>query len=79
MIPVTILYLLGSITLLTLTLIDYIGESVTSESLILSTSDPELIAKLVVNLRALPGCYAQSVPSIIAGFWSVISFPYYLF
>ncbi|KZS89331.1 hypothetical protein SISNIDRAFT_458809 [Sistotremastrum niveocremeum HHB9708] len=42
----------GVIAVLVLTLIDYIGESVT-----------------IVDAQGLPGCYAASVPKIIAGYW----------
>ncbi|KZT37677.1 hypothetical protein SISSUDRAFT_826443 [Sistotremastrum suecicum HHB10207 ss-3] len=52
MIPLIVLYATGVVAVLVLTLIDYIGESVT-----------------IVDAQGLPGCYAASVPKIIAGYW----------
>lgn len=47
------LYLVGTSTLIGLTIKDYVGESVI----------------IVHDFSALPGCYAATVPSIIAGYW----------
>ncbi|KAL5508752.1 hypothetical protein ACEPAG_4731 [Sanghuangporus baumii] len=47
------LYVGGTITLVGLTIKDYVGEEVL----------------IVQDFSALPGCYAASVPSIIAGYW----------
>ncbi|KAI5120571.1 hypothetical protein M0805_002521 [Coniferiporia weirii] len=47
------LYAAGIITLIGLTIMDYVGEAV----------------HIVQDFSALPGCYAASVPSIIAGYW----------
>ncbi|KAL5536157.1 hypothetical protein ACEPAF_4262 [Sanghuangporus sanghuang] len=47
------LYVGGIITLVGLTIKDYVGEEVL----------------IVQDFSALPGCYAASVPSIIAGYW----------
>ncbi|KAL5519653.1 hypothetical protein ACEPAH_1336 [Sanghuangporus vaninii] len=47
------LYAGGVVTLIGLTIKDYAGESV----------------NIVEDFSALPGCYAASVPSIIAGYW----------
>ncbi|KAL5536150.1 hypothetical protein ACEPAF_4255 [Sanghuangporus sanghuang] len=47
------LYAGGVVTLIGLTIKDYVGEPV----------------NIVEDFSALPGCYATSVPSIIAGYW----------
>ncbi|KAL5533543.1 hypothetical protein ACEPAG_3 [Sanghuangporus baumii] len=47
------LYAGGVITLIGLTIKDYVGEPV----------------NIVEDFSALPGCYAASVPNIIAGYW----------
>ncbi|EAU87754.2 hypothetical protein CC1G_11032 [Coprinopsis cinerea okayama7 len=49
----TFFYVGGAATLIGLTIHDYVGEEVLVDR----------------TLRNLPGCYASSVPSIIAGFW----------
>ncbi|KAF9644435.1 hypothetical protein BDM02DRAFT_948517 [Thelephora ganbajun] len=47
------LYLAGVATLVSLTIRDYVGEKVL----------------IVQDFSALPGCYAASVPALIAGYW----------
>ncbi|KIP09010.1 hypothetical protein PHLGIDRAFT_116729 [Phlebiopsis gigantea 11061_1 CR5-6] len=47
------LYLAGTCTLIGLTVKDYVGEAV----------------DIVEDFSALPGCYAATVPSLIAGYW----------
>lgn len=64
----------GSFALLGLLIQDYVGETVERTSLFKTVTMKLLTLKpITVNtaLASLPGCYATSVPSIIAGQWLV--------
>lgn len=61
----------GVITLIGLTVDDFVGESVISTCSSSICTSPSSKLKYLVDesLSNLPGCYPQSVPAVIAGFW----------
>jgi hypothetical protein len=71
----------GVTTQVGLTIKDYVGEGVSG--MVRLTVCPFLInicIELAVNnFNALPGCYAASVPRIIAGYWYVCLFSLVIF
>ena len=62
----------GVVTLAGLTIQDYVGEQVhsTLTHFTYSSRNSNLPPTVVQDFSALPGCYAASVPAIIAGYWS---------